>query len=358
MSTPQTMFDWRMVESADYKKYIANLRSIGCPEETIRDIIVADVNKLFESRRKELMAGGKKFEYWKAGNPFAGMMDGDKMEKQQKLAKEKRDLLIELLGSAPEEKFDMFAGMNPFESMLDFLPTEKQNKVLEMYRDMQVKMMKKFKNGQPDGEDMKEVQKAQKEMEAELARMLTPEEYEGFQLRMSQTAMTMRMQLSGFDPSEEEFRKVFFEKKKFDDEFSMLTSGTEDKEEREKRATAQKELNNKLKELLGEARYAEYERAQDWNYQNIAKIAERNNLGKDAAVKVYDMKKVVEAEAAKIRNDKSLTSEQRTAALKSIRVETENSIKGVLGDKGYKSYENNAWWLKSISPDPKPTTTE
>src|SRR5438128_12417542 len=47
---PTKSFDWRMVESEDYKKYIANLRSIGCPEETIRDIIVADVAKLFDSR--------------------------------------------------------------------------------------------------------------------------------------------------------------------------------------------------------------------------------------------------------------------------------------------------------------------
>src|SRR4051794_1792422 len=38
-SKPAQSFDWRMVESEDYKKYIANLRAIGCPEETIRDII-------------------------------------------------------------------------------------------------------------------------------------------------------------------------------------------------------------------------------------------------------------------------------------------------------------------------------
>src|SRR5687767_831304 len=43
---PAEGFDWRLVESEDYKKYIVNLRSIGCPEETIRDIITADVNKL------------------------------------------------------------------------------------------------------------------------------------------------------------------------------------------------------------------------------------------------------------------------------------------------------------------------
>ena len=33
-------FSWRDVESPDYPVYIANLRAIGCPEQTIRDIIM------------------------------------------------------------------------------------------------------------------------------------------------------------------------------------------------------------------------------------------------------------------------------------------------------------------------------
>ena len=33
-------FGWEAVESADYKQYIENLRSVGCPDETIRDIII------------------------------------------------------------------------------------------------------------------------------------------------------------------------------------------------------------------------------------------------------------------------------------------------------------------------------
>ena len=37
---------WETVEAADYREYIENLRNIDCPEETIRDIILADVNKL------------------------------------------------------------------------------------------------------------------------------------------------------------------------------------------------------------------------------------------------------------------------------------------------------------------------
>src|SRR5438105_3314761 len=44
-------FSWREVESPDYPTYITNLRQIGCPEQTIRDIIIADVNGLYAMKR-------------------------------------------------------------------------------------------------------------------------------------------------------------------------------------------------------------------------------------------------------------------------------------------------------------------
>ncbi len=45
------VFSWQQIESADYPTYITNLRQVGCPEQTIRDIIIADVNALFARRR-------------------------------------------------------------------------------------------------------------------------------------------------------------------------------------------------------------------------------------------------------------------------------------------------------------------
>jgi hypothetical protein len=47
-------FNWSQVESSDYRTYIANLRSIGCPEQTIRDIITADVDSQYAPRREQL----------------------------------------------------------------------------------------------------------------------------------------------------------------------------------------------------------------------------------------------------------------------------------------------------------------
>lgn len=39
-------FRWSQIESSDYRTYVANLRAIGCPEQTIHDIITADVASL------------------------------------------------------------------------------------------------------------------------------------------------------------------------------------------------------------------------------------------------------------------------------------------------------------------------
>ena len=63
------------------------------------------------------------------------------------------------------------------------------------------------------------------------------------------------------------------------------------------------------------------------------------------------MKKVAEDQAKKVQQDKSLTTEQRTATLQGIRTETENSIRSVFGDKGFQSYQNQpgAQWLNNIT---------
>lgn len=50
----QEPFRWSQLESTDYRVYLANLRSIGCPEQTIRDILTADVDSVYAPRREPL----------------------------------------------------------------------------------------------------------------------------------------------------------------------------------------------------------------------------------------------------------------------------------------------------------------
>jgi hypothetical protein len=340
-NAPGQKFDWRSVESSDYKEYIANLRAIGCPEETIRDIIQADVNKLFESRKKGLKSA-KKFEYWKTGNMFSGIMDEERVKQNQEMAKEKKTLLKELLGTEPEEKADMAGLMNPLQGMLDFLPDDKQSKVMGILQDYQARAMKLMKNGTPDAEDMKSMKNMQKEMDQQLAGALTPEELQDYQLRLSQTSMLMRMQLSAFDPSEQEFKDIFKVRKALDDEFGIAGMGATDKAERDRMAAAKKEGDAKLKEILGDTRYAEYERAQDPDYQKLAKIADRNNLDRAVINQAYEMEKLSREEIKKLRADTAMDSARRDEAIKGINAETQRSLQTALGDKAFTAYTNRA----------------
>jgi hypothetical protein len=49
-------FHWSQLESTNYPTYIANLRGIGCPEQTVRDIVTADVDGLYAPERSKLDA--------------------------------------------------------------------------------------------------------------------------------------------------------------------------------------------------------------------------------------------------------------------------------------------------------------
>jgi hypothetical protein len=347
-------FDWQSVESPDYKEYIANLRSIGCPEETIRDIIIADVNKLFEDRKKALKKPEKPFKFWETGmqGMMGGMMDPEAIAAQQALAAEKKALIRQLLGIDYEEKVNVMAAFNPFERMLDFLPSGKQNQIMEIYQQMQAKQVEAFKGGTPDEVDLKKMQEAQKDLEKQIAGILTPEEFEKYQLTLSQTAMVMRMTLDGFEPSEQEFREMFKVQKEFDDQFGLMgMSG--DQEVQKKRAEAETARQEELKAILGNQRFADYQRETDYQFKALSKVADRQGLPKESAIKVWDMKAVAEQEANRVRSDSSLNPQQRQAALQAVRAETERSISKVLGDDGFGSYkkQNGAWWLNGISQE-------
>jgi hypothetical protein len=53
-NAPAALFSWQPVESADYKTYIANLRKLSFPEELIREIVVADIDKFYGPREEPL----------------------------------------------------------------------------------------------------------------------------------------------------------------------------------------------------------------------------------------------------------------------------------------------------------------
>ena len=55
---------WAQLESEEYKEYVARLRSIGCPEQTIREIIIADLDKLMAPEVRAAYGHRAELKYW------------------------------------------------------------------------------------------------------------------------------------------------------------------------------------------------------------------------------------------------------------------------------------------------------
>jgi hypothetical protein len=88
-------FSWAEVESPQYPVYIARLREIGCPEQTIRDIVVADVNQLYA--RKRLAEVVTPDQQWWRSDPDTNVVQVANA-RIQALDLERRAMLASLLG--------------------------------------------------------------------------------------------------------------------------------------------------------------------------------------------------------------------------------------------------------------------
>jgi hypothetical protein len=147
--------------------------------------------------------------------------------------------------------------------------------------------------------------------------------------------------------------KVFELRKAFDDQHSPFTRGDEKENEKNAREAAEKVLKEQIKESIGETRYAAYERAQNYEFQQMLRSATRGALGAPQAVQAWEMKQAAEQQAKELRGRSDMTAQDRNAALLAIRQETEASLKGALGEKGWDEYNRpmNTSWLQRMSPN-------
>jgi hypothetical protein len=104
-----TSFNWSQIESTDYRVYLENLRSIGCPEQTIRDLITVDVDSLYAARREQV-----KREWSQKDGSTADLRDDHNLESALRdLQNEEVSVLTALLGSQPAPAIATMAAPPP-----------------------------------------------------------------------------------------------------------------------------------------------------------------------------------------------------------------------------------------------------
>jgi hypothetical protein len=337
--------NWSSIESEDYRDYIANLRAVGCPEETVRDIIIADVNKLYGARMAGLYPSPLDFKFWAVEDGKQRAADREREQKRRELEREKRTLIQELLGVDYEDEMARWSGRPDQDQWrFGFLSAEKQQQVQALqdkYRELERAAF--GQGGGNPGEARARMLAVRAQREAELAQILGPQDFQEYQLRNSPVARNMRENLAAFQPSEDEFRKIFELRKSYDDQVGFGRDGG-DPALREQRQLAQQQLDAQLQQVLG-SRYAEYQMSQDERYRELYEFSQRNDLPQETAQSVYDMRRTAEEVRRDLERNTSLTPEQRGAALATLAAETRSAVAAAMGEKAFGDYQRRggAW---------------
>jgi LysM repeat protein len=325
-------FNWQQLESDDYRVYISNLRDIGCPEQTIRDIIIADVNELYAKKRQtDILAADQ--EWWHSDPDTS--LDHAAAAQVQVLDQERRVLLTTLLGT----NWDNSAGLVSARTGIAFtgpvlsqLAPDVKQAVLDISTAAQQRTLAYLATQSQAGKDPDpgELARIRQTARVQLSQILTPEQLEEFLLRYSQSASDLRHQLQGFDVTPDEFRKIFRATDAIDQQIALYYS-SDNPTTAQQRVTLQQQLNQAIRDNLGPDRYQELVMARDPAYRDAVLTADDAGASPDAVTNLYAINIAVAQELARISNDPTLTSDQKAQAIKSIQDQQISATDQVLG---------------------------
>lgn len=330
---------WREIESSDYFAYITNLRAIGCPESTIRDIIVADVNALYDRKRAEITPPEQ--QWWRA-QPEREALEA--AEKQfAALDAERRALLTRLLGPnwesfGSEELVELNAYFDG--PILGALSIETKRAVQEIERRSAERAQAFLEAQERAGRPATPADLARLRLETrnELAKILNPQPLEEYLLRYSQTAADLRTELRGLDVKPEEFRNLFRAREALDLNAAVHYSGNDPASIRQ-RELIERQREDAMKQVLGPDRYAIYRYARDPLFNHARTSVEQIGAPAETVLPLFQVNQAAEEERQRIQSDPNLSLEERALALANMVRQQQESLRRILGDAAYERYQ-------------------
>ena len=188
----------------------------------------------------------------------------------------------------------------------------------------------------------------ERENQADLAALLTPQELEDYQMRTSRITASLRTPLSIMDATEAEFRAIYRIQAPFADLLypaSDIVRHSFSDEQWQQRREAQQKIADQLKQVLGDARYTDYARASSYEFQQLYRLVQQENLPTTTAARTFDLRDTAAQESQRIFNDQALDPEQKRAALQTLAQNTSAQIVGLLGANAGNAYVKSARWL-------------
>ena len=334
---------WEKAYSEDLPTLTQNLRAAGLPDRLIRAIVSAEINERFKAREEALKPKQAPANYWETQDYYERNA-GETLElrlARLDLRREKDALRVSLLGEEPPKADDR----NP-------IPPAKRDavrKISEDY-DTMIQQVEMESRGMPLASDKQKLEFLRAEKDKELRELLTPEEFEANQLRTSRIAQSLRWELAGFKPSEDEF-VLIHKLKESDPELSRNADNSYTSEDWDRRRAAEKKMNETLRQEMGQERYEDYVRAKNYEYRQLTQLASRFQLPKADINEIYDQRRTVPEAALAVAKDPNLSRAEKETALKAMAEKARQSVYAKLGQEAGEAYlksNHGTNWLQSL----------
>ena len=348
--TVTNQITWDQLESEDYKTYIERLRSINCPEQTIRDIIIADLDKLLAPQFHAIYGRKPDVKYWQSEEEeLANNHDHREWaRKERDLDRQKRQIIKELVGvDLIRERLKQKGYEDYYERRLAFLPEEKRDAVrsiLEQYDDVEKSIRdRELEDGEPitDAERQR-LRRVRQERSQQLESTLTPDEKQWYELWMSPSANAVRYSMYGMEATEQEFLTVYQLRRTFDDQWNPDEIDWNNDSMVNGYQQARAELESQVRQQLGEERYMQYKRGNDPAYHHLNAAVSRYGLPRTKADEAYDVRLTVQQMTAQVRADPNLTPAQQDETVTTVEHEGELALRQLLGNAAFRYFKQRS----------------
>jgi hypothetical protein len=295
---------WEPLEAEEYPDYMANLRRFGFPEELIRQIVIADVDALYEPRlevlrTKRVPADAPMQERNRQTTPE----DFARMQEWQKLLIEKRERLEALLGGhVPREMIRTPISRNyeAGEYAVSLMPPEKQEAVRQIFENYTLKeeSYSVFPNKLREAgfaSEMDSYAATHEKRQAELKKILTDEELGKLMVHTMPQGTELQRDMIGMEATEKELADIF----KIADDYWYKTGGiygrwrgrSAPKEDIDRYGV---EAEKQVEELLGQERFIDYRMARTDSGRELNNLAARFDVPRETIQQAYLAQKQID----------------------------------------------------------------
>jgi hypothetical protein len=330
-------FTWDQVESTNYVTFIRNLHAVGCPDQTIRDIIISEVDRLYARRRLDEVAYPN-YQWWRS-EPDASVVQAA-TAKLEALETERRGVLTSLLGpgwdAQNNELIAADGGITLTGPILGDLPPEVKEAVYAIAARAQLKIeaYQAARRQLNKAVDPMEMVRLREEPLMQLVSVLNPAQYEEYALRYSPSAQQLREQMRPIALTPDQFRDLFNAISSINGQPLFYYSGNDPillGQQQQLRAQS----DAIIKATLGGQLYAAYQLNQDPLYRSSKAMAQQLGVPEASVMSVYEINRATQAELDRIRKDNNLSDDEKVEALSQAQVEQQQSLEQILGPEAF-----------------------